>query len=262
MIRFLRVVRALVHASVALAFQYRIEFVVEGALALLWMAVTLVPLLVVFGNREVVAGWTFPGMLVVLGWFVALKGVLEGTLSPSLMSVVEHVRKGTLDFVLLKPADAQLLVSFAKLEPWRIIDLLGAFVIFSVAFHQLGHLPTAGEVLLAIALLAAAVAVLYSISILVVSVAFIAVRVDNLLYLFQSVFDVARWPSSVFRGFLSVIFTFVLPLALMTTYPALALLGKLTARTAIGALLGTAIFATVARAIWRASIRRYTSASS
>jgi len=104
--------------------------------------------------------------------------------------------------------------------------------------------------------------VLYSIAILVVSIAFIAVRVDNLLYLFQSIFDVARWPSSVFRGALAAIFTFVLPLALMTTYPALALLGKLTPATAAGALLGTAAFAAAARTIWLASIRHYTSASS
>jgi ABC-2 type transport system permease protein len=201
-------------------------------------------------------------MLIVLGWFVALKGVLEGTLSPSLMAVVEHVRKGTLDFVLLKPADAQLLVSLSKLEPWRVVDLLGAGAIFAVAFHQLGRVPAAADVLLALVLLVAAVAVLYSISILVVSVAFIAVRVDNLLYLFQSIFDVARWPSSVFRGFLSAVFTFVLPLALMTTYPALALLGKLTGATAISALVGTVVFAGIARAIWRISIRRYTSASS
>ena len=54
----------------------------------------------------------------------------------------------------------------------------------------------------------------------------------------------------------------MLPLALMTTYPALALLGKLTAQTAVGALAGTLLFAWVARGIWKASIRRYTSASS
>ena len=108
----------------------------------------------------------------------------------------------------------------------------------------------------------AALLVLYSIAILVVSIAFVAVRVDNLLYLFQSVFDVARWPSTVFRGLLSVLFTFVLPLALMTTYPALALLGKISGRTALGAIAGSLAFATVARAIWIASIRRYTSASS
>jgi ABC-2 type transport system permease protein len=88
------------------------------------------------------------------------------------------------------------------------------------------------------------------------------VRVDNLLYLFQSVFDVARWPNTVFRGALAFLFTFVLPLALMTTYPSLALLGKIGARTVAGALLGSLAFAAVARAIWVSSIRRYTSASS
>ena len=262
MMRLLRVVRAQLRASLALALQYRLEFFVEGLLALLWIAVTLVPLLVVFGTRGTVAGWTFPEMLVVLGWFVALKGVLEGTLSPSLMQVIEHVRKGTLDFVLLKPADAQVLVSLSKIEPWRIIDFVGAGVIFAYAFRQIGHPPAWTSFLLAAAMLGAAILVLYSIAIMVVSIAFVAVRVDNLLYLFQSTFDVARWPSSVFRGTLAMIFTYVLPLALMTTYPALALLGKLTPGTALGALLGALAFAGLARLIWLSSIRRYTSASS
>ncbi len=227
MMRALRVVRAQLRASLAIALQYRFEFAVEGALALLWIAVTLAPLLVVFGTRREVA-----------------------------------IRKGTLDFVLLKPADAQLLVSLSKIEPWRLIDLLAAGGIFAIAFQRIGRPPGLTHALLALVLLCGAVLVLYSIAILVVSIAFIAVRVDNLLYLFQSIFDVARWPSTIFRGVLSLIFTFVLPLALMTTYPALALLGKLTAGTAAGALLGTLLFAGAARAIWLASIRRYTSASS
>jgi viologen exporter family transport system permease protein len=260
--RALAIVRAQLRASVALALQYRLEFLIEGALAILWMAVTLVPVLVVFGTRGEVEGWTFPEMLLVLGWFVALKGVLEGAVSPSLTAVIEHVRKGTLDFVLLKPADAQLLVSVAKLEPWRLIDLVGAGLIFAYAFGKLGRAPTAGEVLAASAMLLGALLVLYSIAILVVSIAFFAVRVDNLLYLFQSVFDVARWPSTIFRGFLAVLFTYVLPLALMTTYPALALLGRLRAGTALGALAGTVAFAAFARLVWSLSIRRYTSASS
>ncbi|MGZ6124869.1 MAG: ABC transporter permease [Myxococcales bacterium] len=262
MMRPLRVVRAQLRASIAVALTYRLEFAVEGALALLWIGVTLVPLLVVFGNRQEVAGWTFPEMLVVLGWFVALKGVLEGTLSPSLLQVIEHVRKGTLDFVLLKPADAQLLVSLSKIEPWRVTDLAASAVIFILAFRRIGRAPDAAHVLLAALLLCTAVLVLYSIAIVVVSIAFVAVRVDNLLYLFQSIFDVARWPNSVFRGVLGILFTFVLPLALMTTYPALALLGKLTAQTAVAAVGGTLVFAWVARRIWMASIRRYTSASS
>jgi len=258
----LRVVGALLRSSASLALQYRLEFVGEGLLALFWQAVTLVPLWVVFGKRESVAGWTFNEALVVIGWFVALKAFLEGSVSPSLLAVVDHVRRGTLDFVLLKPMDAQLLVSFAKVEPWRVIDLLGAAAIFIHAFRQLGRAPGAAELIAAAAMLLAGLLVLYSIAILVVCIAFVAVRVDNLIFLFQSIFDAARWPSTVFRGFFAIVFTFVLPLALMTTYPALALLGKLSAQTAAGALAGALAFAAASRIAWRFAIRRYTSASS
>ncbi len=260
--RAFAVLRAQLRASISMAAQYRLDFVVEGLLALLWMGVTLVPVYVVFGTRPSVAGWTFPETLLVIGWFIALKGFLEGTIAPSLTNVIEHVRKGTLDFVLLKPVDAQLLVSLSKIEPWRAIDLFGAGAIFVYAFRLIGHTPTFRQMLLAGVLLVAALVVLYSIAILVVAIAFFAVRVDNLLYLFQSIFDVARWPSSVFRGTLAIVFTWVLPLALMTTYPALALLGRLSTQTALGALAGTVVFALAARLVWRLSIGKYTSASS
>jgi ABC-2 type transport system permease protein len=178
------------------------------------------------------------------------------------MAVIEHVRKGTLDFVLIKPVDAQILVSFARFEPWRVVDLLGSLAIFAYAFRQLGRWPGPLELVAAALMLGAALLVLYSIAIVVVSIAFVAVRVDNLMFLFQSIFDAARWPSTVFRGVFAVVFTFVLPLALMTTYPALALLGRLSPATAGGAIAGAALFAAVSRAAWRFSMGRYTSASS
>jgi ABC-2 type transport system permease protein len=103
---------------------------------------------------------------------------------------------------------------------------------------------------------------MYSLWILVVSLAFFVVKVDNLSYLFSSIFDAARWPASVFKGGWSLLFTFVIPLALMTTYPALALLGKLAPAVAAEALFGALLFAALARLVWTRSIARYTSASS
>jgi ABC-2 type transport system permease protein len=88
------------------------------------------------------------------------------------------------------------------------------------------------------------------------------VRLDNLIYLFNSIFDAGRWPAAVFRGFWRIIFTFVVPLALMTTYPALALLGRLQATTAATALGGALVFVVLARAVWIRSIGHYRSASS
>lgn len=260
--RYARLLAVQARTAVIGAMQYRADFLVRGSIALLWTGVTLVPILVVYGSRKTVAGWSFPEALVVVGWFTLLKGVLEGAISPSLTAVVEHVRKGTLDFVLLKPADAQFLVSTASFEPWRAIDLVSGMVIFGYAFRQLHRWPTAGSIVLGALFLGVAVLLLYAIWILVVSAAFWVVKVDNLSYLFGSLFDVARWPISVFRGTLRVIFTFVFPVAIMTTFPSLALLGKLSARDAVVAVTGAVLFAAFARQIWIRALSHYTSASS
>ncbi len=262
MARYLRLLGVQFRASAAVAMQYRVEFLVEGGMALFWIGWSLVPLLVLFGHRHSVAGWSFEESLVVIGWFILMKGVLEGAVNPSLQSVVEHIRKGTLDFVLLKPADAQFLVSTARFEPWRVVDLLGAVAVFATAFARMGRFPEPGHVAAALALLGCAACTLYSLWILVISAAFYVVRVDNLGFLFSSIFDAARWPVSVFRGAWRLVFTVVIPLALMTTYPALALLGRLDLATALLAVLGTAAFAVVSRLVWLRSLAHYTSASS
>ncbi|HEY8430723.1 MAG TPA: ABC-2 family transporter protein, partial [Sandaracinaceae bacterium] len=79
---------------------------------------------------------------------------------------------------------------------------------------------------------------------------------------FEAIFDAARWPASVFKGVVSFLFTFVVPLALMTTYPAEALLGTISAARLAGGVAGAAAFALFARIVWLRSIRTYTSASS
>lgn len=262
MLRYLLLLFTQIRASVLLALQYRVDFFVEGLTALFWSATTFVPIFIVFEQRESVAGWNFGESLLVLGFFLLLKSVLEGAVNPSLASVIDRIRTGTLDFVLLKPADAQFLVSTAKFEPSAGIGALGALGLLGWALREIGRPPTPGGVLVALVLFAASVVLLYSLWIMVVSAAFHVVKIDNLSYLLTSVFDAARWPSTVFRGTLHVIFTFVIPLALMTTYPAEALLGRFSLAAALASLAGTAVFAAIARAIWLASIGRYTSASS
>jgi ABC-2 type transport system permease protein len=261
-LRYLRLLGIQLRASFTVAAQYRFEFLVSGVLSLFWTALSLVPLLVLYQGRQTVVGWTFPEMLVVLGWFALVKGILEGAVNPSLTAVVEHIRKGTLDFVLLKPADAQFLVSTAKFELWRVVDVLGGVAILSVAFHRLGRTPSAAAVVLSLLVLGSATVILYSLWILVVSAAFFVVKIDNLSFLFLSLYDAARWPADVFPGLLRAVFTFVIPLAVLTTLPAKALLGRIGPAEVLATAALAAVFAVVARIVWLRSIGRYTSASS
>jgi ABC-2 type transport system permease protein len=259
-LRYVRLLGVQLRASLLLVLQYRLDFFVQAALSLFWVAISLVPLIVLFGQRSNVAGWTWPEALVVVAFFTILKGILDGCIQPSLQSVVEHIRRGTLDFLLLKPVDAQFLVSTARIELWKMTDVAAGLVMLLFALQRLGHVPSGRAVLTTLGLLAGAVLILYSIWILVVGLAFVVVKVDNLSYLFSSIYDAARWPASVFRGALSFVFTFVIPLAVMTTYPALAILDRLEPLRTLAALGAALVFATLARLVWLRSLRHYTGA--
>lgn len=262
MVRALRIVAVQVRASTLLGLQYRMDFVVDALLEVVSTLTALLPLWVVFAHREQVAGVGFAEALVVAGTFTVLQGFVEALLMPSLGAVIEHVRTGTLDFVLLLPADAQLLVSTSRFQPWRLVNVITGGVLLGVGIHRHGAHVGPGQVALALFLFACGMAILYAIVLLAVTVSFFAVKVDNLAYLVTSVLDAGRWPAQVFRGALRFVFTFVFPLAVMTTFPVQALLARIDARSVVTAVLLAAAFVTASRWIFRFALRRYASASS
>ncbi len=248
--------------SMATGMQYRWNYLIELFISCFWSGVALLPVNVLEHVGAKVPGWSFAEMVVLTGCFIVVKAIIDATVSPSLLATVERVRDGTLDFVLLKPADAQFLVSTEKFDVMRVMDLVAGVVVLGYGFRLLGRLPSPWALVAAAVLLASALLVVDSMWLLVAYVAFWAVRMDNLGYLFMSVFDFARWPVSVFQGVLRTVFTVIVPLAIMTTFPSQALLGTLTRGEGIPAVLGAVTFAAAARLIWLRAIGHYTSASS
>jgi ABC-2 type transport system permease protein len=241
---------------------YRADFLLEGALALLSLGLLLLPWMVLFDNRETVAGWQAHEALMVIAYFTGLRAVLEGLVSPSLVDLLEKIRSGAFDYVLLKPADAQALVSTSRCEPWQIFNLLFAIGLAVYAFADRGHGPSAADVGLGVVLFLSGLLAMYSLWLLCAAAGFWVVRLDNLTYLLGAIFDVARWPVHVFRGAWRFVFKFIIPVAVMTTYPAQALLGGLDGETALATIGGALALALVSRLVWRLAIRSYTSASS
>jgi ABC-2 type transport system permease protein len=258
--RYLSLLALQLKAAALLSLQYRVDFFVQLAMSLFWSATALVPLLVLFSQRKSVAGWSAEEALVVTGFFMALKGILLGAIQPALGNVVEHIRKGTLDFLLLKPVDAQFLLSTSKLDLTHMADLLAGCALAVYAARASGARLSLAACALSLLLLLCALAILYALWIMVVSLSFRVVKIDNLSYLIVSTFDAARFPASVFRGVLAFLFTFVIPLALMTTYPALALLDKIELHQVLIALTVACAFLVASRAVWLRSIRFYTGA--
>lgn len=260
--RFFHLLAVQLRTSVAQAMAYRADFIIQGFMSILGMALTLLPLFVLFDQRQAVRGWDRSSALIVMAYFMAVKAVMEGIVSPSLVQLVERIRSGAFDYVLLKPVDAQIMVSASRYEPWRIFDFIGAVCVATYALVQKHHVPGIADVAAGIGLFVAGVAAMYSLWIMCAAASFWVVRLDNLTYLLGAIFDTARWPVQIFRGAWRFVFTFVIPVAVMTTFPAMALLGTISANAAAVTVIGAICLLLLSRWLWTRAIASYTSASS
>ncbi|MDQ2732772.1 MAG: ABC-2 family transporter protein, partial [Armatimonadota bacterium] len=87
------------------------------------------------------------------------------------------------------------------------------------------------------------------------------VRVENILVIFQSMYEAGRWPIGIYPPWLRASLTFLVPIAFAITVPAEALVGRLSPQTLLGAVLLAVALATGSRWFWRVGVRQYSGAS-
>jgi ABC-2 type transport system permease protein len=249
-------------ASLSTQLEYRANFVVNLIETVLRILGSLLGLSILVGDAQNIGGWSLLEAAVVLGIFTLFDGLMSMALAPNLNRIAEGVRTGTFDFTLLKPIDAQFLVSFRNLNLLRLPDVLLGLGIIGWSVLQLAPHPSLEQLGLGILLLVAAYLMVYAIWFMLATTAFWFVRVENITELFWGFYRAGQFPITVFPTWVRMFFTFVIPIAFITTVPAQAFTGKLEGASVWVALaLAAGLFA-VSRWFWRFALRSYTSASS
>lgn len=262
MLRHLRLLRVFYKASLLSELEYRANFLIHGLYSVGWTAWLWFALAIFYQQRSSLAGWSYYEALMVVGLFQVFSGLIEAVLRPNILAIVEHIRKGTLDFVLLKPIDSQFFVSTRQVIFWKFLDMVVGLGVIVYALRQLNVVPGAEDIALFMLMLAIGASLLYAVWMMMITSAFWFVRVDNISEVLYSLFEAGRFPVNVFGGVVRFVLTFVVPIAFMTTFPAAVLLGKLEWRYLwLGIVLAIVLF-TLSVRFWRFALRYYTSASS
>ena len=259
--RLLRLFAVFFRVSLLNEAAYRVNFFVQLFQSLLELGTALAGLAVVFSYTSSLGGWTPDEMLALVGVFFLVGGIIALIIQPGMSALIDAVRDGTLDFTLTKPEDAQLLVSIQRVAVWSLIDLLMGLGVLAAALVRLGERIGPGQVLGFLGMLAAGSVIVYSFWLILASLSFWFVRVENLLEIFRSMYEAGRWPISLYPGWLRFALTFVVPVAFATTIPAEALTGRLGAATLLGSVAAALALFLLARLILRLGLRRYSGAS-
>ena len=260
--RHLGLVLAQLRLSILAALEYRVGFWSDGVVGVAWSLGGLVPLIVALDHLPSVAGWSAWEVVLLTGFYLVFSGVFGAFLQPALGESMNHIRRGTLDYLLLRPVDALVSCLVAAFSPWSLLEVLAGVAMAIVAAIQLEVSPSVEQVAMLAGVVLAGLVSLYALGVMILSLSFRALQLQNLTFLMETALDFAHWPISVFRGPLKLVFTFVIPFAVMTSYPVQALTGALAREQVGGALLTALSLALLARLAWRRALRGYTSASS
>ena len=260
--RYWRTLRRFWGTAVAVQLEYQANVLIELLAVVMSLSGSLFMLSLFFGPDQTLGGWSWPQALMVQGLYTVFDGMASTWLRPNLGAIVTHVREGTLDFVLLKPIDSQFWLSLRTLSPAGLPEIGLGVVVATWGAIQAGVVLSPLSVLAALVMLVAGGLILYSLWFLIAATSIWFVKTWNATEVLRTLLASGRYPLSAYPPALRVLFTFLLPVAFLTTVPVEILLGQIQAGSLIlGVLLATTFFA-LSRSFWMFALRHYTSASS
>jgi ABC-2 type transport system permease protein len=241
--------------------QYRVNFFVQIFQSLLALVIGLVGLGLVFNYTTDLAGWSPSELLAVMGVFILMGGIIRTAIQPNMERLMTDVREGTLDYALTKPADSQILVSVREVRIWQSVDILVGAAVLVVALVRLNAgLGLWQALAFAVTLLMGALMV-YCFWLMITTGAFWVVRMDQIVELFQGVYQAGRWPVGIYPSWLRLLLTFLVPVAFAVTVPSTALVGRLNLQTLLLTALLTVVLLLVSRWVWKTGLKNYSGAS-
>ena len=242
---------------------FKVNFILWIFVEMLWFALQLAFIAVIYSHTDRIDDWSQWQVVLLMSTGHFVQQIFTAMFLSNCVQVSDHIRTGRLDFMMLLPANLRFLLSFRVVDFGAFINAASAIAVMIYAGSKLGLSPSAVQVLGFLLLCVASLLVHYSLMFLLTTTSFWTVKAQGVVWGYYNLFNLSRLPDSVFKGGFKVFFTFVLPMLLVANVPAKLIVQKLNSPLEMLLLvaMSLACFA-VSEAVWRFSLKRYTSASS
>ncbi len=239
--------------------EYEADFWIGVVGAGLRTTSTFVFIWALFGRVNQVQGWTMWEIAALYALAIIPMGLVE-LLYDGQWDLRRLVNQGEFDRLLLRPLSPalQVITQLCSIHGFGTIILGG--IVLATASARLGLHWTPGHVLFLLAALAGSVLLIGSLNFITNCQVFWEPTPNaSLSILVQESVEFAKYPLSLYHFLVQMIITWVLPLAFISYYPALVLLGRPSPQLSLGyaSPLAGPLMACIAALVWRTCLRNY-----
>jgi len=264
--RYLEIYAIMFRNSLIREMSFKANFLLWIVVELCWFMGQMVFIEVLFQYVKEIGDWTKWEVVLLVGTHQLIGQLYQAFFYVNVANIPELVRTGRMDFMMLLPIDTQFAVSTRQFGLDNVVNALVGVAIVGLSLVKLGAHPSALQFLIYLGALGFGIAVHYSIMFFLGTLSFWIVRAQGLVYGYFSLFNIGRYPDSIFgRGVFRFLFSFIVPIILVANVPARVLIHSFSGATLwpLAQLAGAAFFVLASsRLFWRMALARYTSASS
>ena len=226
MLRHLRVLPLLVQMHIRSQMEYRGAFWLDRLAQILSYGSVFATLGILLARFETLGGWNWPELALLFS-FQLLSYSLGAAMSfVQLRDLEEQVRLGTYDTLLVKPFSPWAYLVFSGLNIGYVGHIILAVALMGWAALAVDVNWSAEAVLFFVGTLVSSTLLTAALITMIGATALIWVRSNHLFAIFFGFWELTRYPLNVFPSGIQIILITAVPLALTSSVPVGALLGK------------------------------------
>lgn len=228
---------------------------------LLTFVFTLFTIFAIFSTTSFIKGYSLSQAVIVTIVFNFMDSFIQFFFR-SIYSFRPVLLRGDYDLDLLKPLPSffrPLIAGPDFLDLPSLVVQLSALVYFLNYFH---FLITPLQIISFLFYFATALIIAFSLHLLMAAFSILTTEIDNIAWIYRSLMRAGIIPTDIYFGPFRFILDYIIPVTIIVTVPAKALLDLLSPTVFFSTTLFAFFFFTLSWLSWQFSLRRYTSASS
>lgn len=174
----------------------------------------------------------------------------------------QQVRSGEFDLTLSQPINSLFHALLGKPDFNDVIFIIPTTIISIWLVINLNLEITLINFLIYIVLLFNSVIIATSLHIFALSIGILTTEVDNLMWIYRDISRLGQFPINIYTQLLKLSLFFLVPIGFMYTVPAQVLIGAKPEYAVVMALIISTSFLAFSLAVWRWSLKHYSSVGS
>lgn len=247
--------------SVMQQLEYRLDFFISILVECVFLLSKLTYVYIIFQADVEIKGLSHSHIMLFIGTFILMTAIFTCLFMDNFYDIPRKVERGDLDLLMMRPISLQFYLTFQNVNLALFIpNMIAGTVLIVLGWIQLGLSTAFVNFFVFFLLILIGVLLTYTVFQIPHILSFWIIKTEGIIIIADRLWDFNNMPMLIYNKWIQRIGIFIIPVFVITNFPFLSVLNRLTLGLVIWAILAAILFMILLRLLWSRALKRYCSA--